>query len=75
MEWPPSSPDLNPIENFWSIIKQNMFDGGRQFTSRQQLWEAVRPSCKYIQAEPLVKLNSSLDARTVRLLSIKGFYV
>ena len=41
MVWPPSSPDLNPIENLWSIIKQKIYEGGRQFTSKQQLWEAI----------------------------------
>jgi hypothetical protein len=28
MEWPPKSPDLNPIENFWSILKQKLRDAG-----------------------------------------------
>jgi transposase len=22
--WPPSSPDLNPIENVWSLLKKNV---------------------------------------------------
>lgn len=53
MVWPPSSPDLNPIEDFWSILKQKVYEGWKQFTSKQQLWEAILPSCKEIQAETL----------------------
>ena len=34
--WPPSSPDLNPTENLWSILKQKIYEGGRKFTSKQQ---------------------------------------
>ena len=26
IEWPPQSPDLNPIENVWSILKQKLYD-------------------------------------------------
>uniref|UniRef100_A0A8C5MML4 Tc1-like transposase DDE domain-containing protein n=1 Tax=Leptobrachium leishanense TaxID=445787 RepID=A0A8C5MML4_9ANUR len=75
MVWPPSSPDLNPIENLWSILKQKIYEGGRQFTSKQQLWEAIVTSCKQIEAQTVQKLTSSMDARLVKLLSNKGSYV
>ncbi|KAG8009288.1 Transposable element Tc3 transposase [Nibea albiflora] len=72
MVWPPSSPDLNPIENLWSIIKRSVYDGGRQFTSKQQLWEAILSSCKAIEADTVQKLTNSMDEK---LLLNKGSYI
>ncbi len=75
MVWPPSSPELNPIENLWSILKRKIYEGGRQLASKPQLWEAILTSCKEIQAETLQKLTSSMDARSVKVISKKGSYV
>lgn len=47
---------FHTIENLWGILKQKIYEGGRQFTSKQQLWDALLTSCKDIQAEALQKL-------------------
>ncbi|KAL6455506.1 hypothetical protein MHYP_G00360460 [Metynnis hypsauchen] len=75
MVWPPCSPDLNPIENLWSIIKRSVYDDGRQFTSKQQLWEGILSSCKTIEADTIQNLTNSMDERVQKLLSNKGSYM
>ena len=37
MMFTPNSPDLNPIENFWPIIKRKIYADGKQFASKQEL--------------------------------------
>ena len=36
--WPPKPPDLNPIENLWSIIKRHVYNSGKQYSSKDDLW-------------------------------------
>ena len=46
IDWPPYSPDLNPIENLWSIMKDKL--KGKKFISMSsmkskliKLWENI----------------------------------
>ncbi len=65
MVWPPSSPDLKPVENLWSFLKMKIYEGGRQYTSKQQLWEAILASSNEILPETTHGLTSSMHERIV----------
>jgi transposase len=40
LEWPPNSPDLNPIENFWSILKRRVY--ARATANKDDLMRRIR---------------------------------
>ena len=35
MNWPAKSPDLNPIENLWAIVKAKLYEGGKQYNKNK----------------------------------------
>ena len=50
MRWPPSSPDLNLIENLWSFLMMMILDeGGKQYNSKANLWEAIKTTTSKIK--------------------------
>ena len=46
--WPACSPDLNPIEDFWPQLKNKVYEGVRQFSSKKDLWEKIQTSARGI---------------------------
>ena len=50
MKWPACSPDLNSIENLWSLLKRQVYRDGRQFSSKDALWEAILDAAHAISA-------------------------
>ena len=49
MEWPKSSPDLNLIKNLQSFMKMKLYEGGKQYNSKVDLWEGVKTSMKMLK--------------------------
>ncbi|KAI0990987.1 hypothetical protein K3495_g17200 [Podosphaera aphanis] len=78
IEWPPYSPDLNPIEHVWDSMKDYIqyyypkLDGGRQ-RSHDELRGMVK-SGWYDATEPhkLEKLIRSMGRRCEALLKARG---
>jgi transposase len=72
MVWPPWAPDLNPIENLWGILKQDIFKGGKQYTSKEDLWKAIETSASSIHRSEIKKFTESVNKRIVIVFQKKG---
>ena len=75
MEWPACSPDLNPIENLWSILKREVYAGGKQYSSKEDLWNAIKITANGISSNTIKKLTSSMDQRLLSVVSNHGRYI
>ena len=70
MKWPPQSPDLNPIENLWSILKRKV--GLTKPSSLPELWENLRQSWQQISQAEIDKLIASMPQRIKLVIKAKG---
>lgn len=74
MVWPPASPDLNPIENLWAMLKRKVYSQGHQYTSLTTLWDAVVAAAAEITPEEIKNLTTSVDRRLWSVIVKKGGY-
>jgi transposase len=82
MEWPPYSPDLNPIEHVWAQLKKMVYkDYPELVTARggakdlqQRLSNAIIDCWKRLDEDFLWKLTESMPRRVQAVLKAKGSY-
>uniref|UniRef100_H3G5W4 Tc1-like transposase DDE domain-containing protein n=1 Tax=Phytophthora ramorum TaxID=164328 RepID=H3G5W4_PHYRM len=72
LDWPSKSPDLNPIENLWSIMSRRVYANGRQFDSVPQLKAALFAAWESIPHALLMSLIESMPRRCIEVLDKKG---
>ena len=66
------SPDLNPIENIWSILARRVYANGRQFTNREALIDMIQKTWNEIEPEFLINLVESMKNRCAAVVEKKG---
>lgn len=70
MEWPSMSPDLNPIEHLWGILKRKV--ESRHVSNIQQLREIIADEWQNIPAETCVNLVNSMPSRIDAVIKNNG---
>jgi transposase len=74
LDWPPQSPDLNPIEHLWSHLKQKLADFEEPPKEVNELWDRVQEVWETIEVEYCRTLIESMPDRIRAVLKAKGGY-
>lgn len=70
LPWPPTSPDLNPIENIWAEIEREL--AKINITSVPRLEEEIKRIWYQFDNEKWRKLSDSVSNRVPKILKVKG---
>ncbi len=70
LDWPANSPDLNPIENLWGIVKRKMRDP--RLNNTDELQTAIKAAWASITPQQCCRLTASMSRRTDAMICAKG---
>jgi len=72
LDWPPYSPDLNPIENLWSLLKHLVQQ--RSPTDFESLRHAVIDAWRSVSPNVCRNLVESMNRRLSAVIELGGYY-
>ncbi len=70
LDWPTNSPDLNPIENLWGIVKRKMRD--TRPNNADELKDAIKETWASIPPQQCHKLITSMPRQIEAVIKAKG---
>jgi hypothetical protein len=73
-DWPAQSPDLNPIEHLWVLLKFRLEEYETEPKSIHELWSRIEVEWEKISKEECLNLIKSMPRRIEALLKAKGGY-
>lgn len=74
VSWPPYSPDINIVEDVWSIMTEYVYDG-HQFANCDALEKKISECIDYINTyrrNDIINLYSTMGRRLMNVISKKG---
>jgi len=74
LKWPAQSPDLNPIENLWAILKKRLSIYEKVPKNAHDLWLRVQSEWNDIQKPHIEKLVESMPKRIREVKKNKGLW-
>ena len=60
---PPACPQIRPIEQFWSMLKQKVYANNWCAENREQLIRKIQKCAKEFDMEPIIKMFDHLKAK------------
>lgn len=72
MNWPPYSPDLNPMENLWSILSYSIYSGKKVFRDVEELKEHLVEAWEKIDKSKMEALIDSMEDRLEEVIKNDG---
>ena len=72
LDWAPRSPDMNPVENVWSLLVSEVYAGGKQYETVEDLKTSLLKAWNEIAMDSLSSLFESMPNRVTELLIENG---
>jgi ketohexokinase/beta-glucosidase len=70
--WPPNSPDLNPIEKFWKVMKRRLYERVPIVTAKWELQDAIKEEWGKIKQEFMDELIEDMRERCWAVIEAEG---
>jgi transposase len=74
LEWPAQSPDLNPIEHLWALLKRRLNQYETPPSGMLELWERTHFQFYKITGDECMRLYDSMPRRIEAVLAAKGMW-
>jgi len=74
MVWPAQSPDPNPIEHLWFLLKRRLAAHSEPFKGILELWKRIQEEWYKIEVGECQRLIESMCRRVQEVINTKGGY-
>ena len=75
LDWPPQSPDLNPFEHIWAVMKQDLYTQGSFPTSKADLIERFLTIWDNLELQIFENLSDSIPDQLKLAIQNKGGWI